>query len=923
MVGTPHPCVLCRRAKHTHPQCVFHRFPKEGERSITWQNVVKSPHIEGKTVEQLHRSYKVCSLNFSPRNYVSGLPTSRLRSDACPDQNLESNQGPPPAVAQPPPPAVAEALLAAVAQPPPPAVAQPPPPAVAQPPPPAVAQPPPPAVAEALPAAVAQSSSSPQPDNIAAAPNKDTMLTIKSGKMPCLHRQAKVHCSRLKMKNSALQKEKLVVHRMDQIPETNIKEEVEPSLTVPESFVDLWQYEGESREQAQFMQEVKEEFEIKIEDEFLALPDEPFIPSQQEPSGKQDTSKTSCGSGGRGVSEGGMASYPSSACTPKRKNLSLAQKMEVIADSEKGMSRMQLMERYGLKKTTLHDILKAKDKVREAVRQMDCVSKGAAKVFRTRKLPQENLEEAVYKWYAQQRAEGVPVRGVDIQHAALRLADHLGLTDFKCSDGWLKRFRKRHGICNRAITGELLSADLGAVEPFVQKVAHLIEEECLHTFQVYNADETSLFWHSLPKNIQAAKDFSSTPGYKTMKERLSILVGANADGSHHLQPVIVGKSKNPRMLKDLMNKLPVEYHASKSAWFTQDIFEEWFHKSFTPAVRKHQSQYGISAEHVKAVLLLDNAPAYPVSSKLCTKDGRVKVMFLPPNTTSALQPMDHGVIESAKRHYKKLFMQQCLVVIEDGMGEEGYDDNRGKKTREHFKNYNIKDAIFNWAEAWKKVPLNTLRNAWCTMLKAPKIQAGENDFEGFDVGAMAQMLDAAGQGTIAEEELNEWLEEDGGLPGYHHQTEEEIANEVLQAATPSPTPEDDDEEEEETSRPSLAAVIEATDMILRHINSVGGSLARHYEVIRLIRMEMMQEQQGKKIQPKISSFFKAVPSPADKRRRISVSSDASVSSLTSAASTASLHIESEPSTSCSVSPVISSSGLVILDTDLAENLDSQ
>ncbi|KAK8388013.1 hypothetical protein O3P69_020117 [Scylla paramamosain] len=536
-----------RRAKHTHPQYVFHRFPKEGERSITWQNVVKSPHIEGKTVEQLHRSYKVCSLHFSPRNYVSGLPTSRLRSDACPDQNLESNQGPPPAVAQPPPPAVAEAPPPAVAQPPPPAVAQPPPPAVAQPPPPAVAQPPPPAVAQPPPPAVAQSSSSPQPDNIAAAPNKDTMLTIKSGKMPCLHRQAKVHCSRLKMKNSALQKEKLVVHRMDQIPETNIKEEVEPSLTVPESFVDLWQYEGESREQAQFMQEVKEEFEIKIEDEFLALPDEPFIPSQQEPSGKQDTSKTrlvneaerlvSCGSGGRGVSEGGMASYPSSACTPKRKNLSLAQKMEVIADSEKGMSRMQLMERYGLKKTTLHDILKAKDK-----------------------------------------------------------------------------------------------------------------------------------WASVPGTIT---------------------ISAKIDEHQFLLKFI-------------------------------DIYRD-------------------------------------------------------------------------------------LLAI------------------------------------WK--------------------------------------------------------------------TEEEIANEVLQAATPSPTPEDDDEEEEETSRPSLAAVIEATDMILRHINSVGGSLARHYEVIHLIRMEMMQEQQGKKIQPKISSFFKAVPSPADKRRRISVSSDASVSSLTSAASTASLHIESEPSTSCSVSPVISSSGL--------------
>ena len=58
-------------------------------------------------------------------------------------------------------------------------------------------------------------------------------------------------------------------------------------------------------------------------------------------------------------------------------------------------------------------------------------------LYRKRHLPQENLDEVVFKWYIQERAEGVPVCGIDIQHAAQRLAEHLGHADFKCSDGWL------------------------------------------------------------------------------------------------------------------------------------------------------------------------------------------------------------------------------------------------------------------------------------------------------------------------------------------------------------------------------------------------------------------------------------------------------------------------------------------------------
>lgn len=47
-------------------------------------------------------------------------------------------------------------------------------------------------------------------------------------------------------------------------------------------------------------------------------------------------------------------------------------------------------------KVTVHDILKAIDKVREAMKRIETVKKGMG-VFRNKKLPQENLDAAVLK----------------------------------------------------------------------------------------------------------------------------------------------------------------------------------------------------------------------------------------------------------------------------------------------------------------------------------------------------------------------------------------------------------------------------------------------------------------------------------------------------------------------------------------------
>lgn len=152
-------------------------------------------------------------------------------------------------------------------------------------------------------------------------------------------------------------------------------------------------------------------------------------------------------------------------------------------------------------------------------------------------------------------------------------------------------------------------------------------------------DETGLFFKmALNRTL---RDHAAN-GQKKCKDRITVGLYANIDGSFKCPPLIINKHLNPRPFSRRKikrpNNLGIWWYANPKTWMTALVFQNWllkFDKLLKALGRK------------KVALLLDNAPGHlaaPVLSKLEV----TKLFFLPPNTTAWFQPMDQGIIASFK-----------------------------------------------------------------------------------------------------------------------------------------------------------------------------------------------------------------------------------------------------------------------------------
>jgi len=155
-------------------------------------------------------------------------------------------------------------------------------------------------------------------------------------------------------------------------------------------------------------------------------------------------------------------------------------------------------------------------------------------------------------------------------------------TDFKASWQWLSRFIVRRGLQKMLLHGEgvkVNKSDLGLLAALDDLYAIIAQYDLEN---VYNMDDTSLFFHLLPRYslLMPDENISTTRGKKKSKGRVSLIVCTNAVGIHKIPCALIGKPKAPACIKD--RQWPIPYFSQAKAWMDVETCWKWFNEVFLP-----------------------------------------------------------------------------------------------------------------------------------------------------------------------------------------------------------------------------------------------------------------------------------------------------------------------------------------------------
>nr|XP_060616419.1 tigger transposable element-derived protein 1-like isoform X2 [Anolis sagrei ordinatus] len=440
----------------------------------------------------------------------------------------------------------------------------------------------------------------------------------------------------------------------------------------------------------------------------------------------------------------------------KRKTITMGHKVEIIKRSERGETPSSIGRAFGYSRSTIATILKDKARIMEHVKSHAPMN--ATIITKQRSGLIIEMERLLTVWIEVQNQRNLPISLPLVQEKARSLFNELKAArtacvgncneEFVASRGWFSRFKERANLRNIKVHGEA-SVDVSAASGFPKILKDMIDDGGYLPDQIFNVAETSLLWKKMLERIYILKEENSPPGYQASKDRLTLLLGSNASGDLKLKPLVVHHSLNPRALHNVTKtSLPVIWRANPKAWVTAAVFQEWFLEHFVPAVELYCLGKSIP---FRILLLLDHhSPGHRnISGDI---HPNVKVAFLPPNTTSLLQPMDQGVIASFKAHYLRRAFSQAVRAAQ-----------KGEMTlQELWKNYSIHDAIKNIAGAWEEVKDTNMKGAWEKL--CPQFTQGFLERIDDEIAETRRAVVAIGnelQLGISEDDIIELLESPG------------------------------------------------------------------------------------------------------------------------------------------------------------------
>ncbi|CRL04459.1 CLUMA_CG017542, isoform A [Clunio marinus] len=362
----------------------------------------------------------------------------------------------------------------------------------------------------------------------------------------------------------------------------------------------------------------------------------------------------------------------------KRYLLSAKDKLLIINLRNSGESRSSLAEKFNCSQATLSRTFKRSEDIGAMVKNDPLCLK--RKRFKPPK--HQKLEHAVYLWYCQMRAAKAHISGPIIKTKALQFAKSLEIEDFKASDGWLAKFKKRNSVSWRVVSNDSDSVEREMTENWIQ----VVFEPLLNEFSeddIFNLDEFGLLWKATPSKSAELRGETCSDG-KLSRNRLSILIGANMSGTEKLPLLIIGKSENPLCFKNVTTKIKSLYRNNLKAWMTPFLFEDFF----------VEWDKQLQVENRFVVAIVDNCSAHTKSVSYLLQN--IRLVFFPSNCSSVPQPMNMGIVKNIKQLYRTELVSNHMKIID---GKESIENN-------------VLEAIDILVQSWDKISPQTISNCF-------------------------------------------------------------------------------------------------------------------------------------------------------------------------------------------------------------------
>ncbi|XP_065157210.1 tigger transposable element-derived protein 4-like [Atheta coriaria] len=463
----------------------------------------------------------------------------------------------------------------------------------------------------------------------------------------------------------------------------------------------------------------------------------------------------------------------------RRKAFTIEEKSAIICRLENGESNSRLAKEFGVGHSTISMIFKNKNRIKQSF------NSNVLKPKRLRKSRQENVDQALIHWFKNMRNKGIPVSGPKLQEKANGFAARFGILDFNCSASWISRFKVRHNIVAEKIVGESSSVDQNSTTNWLISVWPNLRKQ-FSDDDIFNADETGLFYKLMP-NKTLKFNCENCSGGKLSKDRITVMVAANMSGTAKKKLLIIGKSQKPRCFRSVKS-LPVDYAINRKAWMTSELFEKWLRDRDRDLVKKKK----------KILLLVDNCPAHPNVTDLKS----ITLAFLPPNSTSVLQPMEQGIIRLLKMNFRKnLEMINCV---------DANENNSSTKIT-------VLDAHLMVNDAWNKMSQSTIHNCFKQAGFIESHDGLEHEFDEEDDIPLSLWSRNLNSDSLAAPEMwEDYVDIDSALLTFEEPSDENIVQNI---SAKDQLESDGEEEVEEAPLPTAEEALKAAELLSRFVHS--------------------------------------------------------------------------------------------------------